>query len=188
MHTLEEIYQKLNSITGTNTSYYPITVQATGQTITYAPGDDGYLEKGAKADPRFTDNGNGTVTDNLTGLIWLKNANYLGSTRTWSDALVAANNLANGIGGLTDGSVQGDWRLPNVRELQSLIDYGRYNPALPAGHPFTNVQSVFYWSSTTYADTTNIPNNAWYVYFYNGVLYVNGKTNSYSVWCVRGGS
>ncbi|NIO68243.1 MAG: DUF1566 domain-containing protein, partial [Anaerolineae bacterium] len=53
--------------------------------------------------------------------------------------------------GLGDGSSEGDWRLPNVRELQSLIDYGRQTPALPSGHPFTGVQSSLYWSSTTHA-------------------------------------
>ena len=81
--------------------------------------------------PRFTDNNNGTVTDNLTKLIWTKNANAFG-TKKWDDALSAANSLASGtIPGLTDGSKAGDWRLPNVRELQSLIDYEFYSPALP---------------------------------------------------------
>ena len=47
-----------------------------------------------------------------------------------------------------DGSVAGDWRLPNLREMQSLMDYGQYAPALPAGHPFFNVESL-YWTSTT---------------------------------------
>ena len=77
--------------------------------------------------PRFTDNSNGTVTDNLTGLIWLKNANCFG-TQTWANALSAANTLNSGECGLTDGSAEGDWRLPNVREQQSLIDYGRFQP------------------------------------------------------------
>jgi len=58
----------------------PAPVPKTGQTTSYATGDDGDLEKGvAWPDPRFMDNGNGTVTDNLTGLIWLKNANCFGA-------------------------------------------------------------------------------------------------------------
>ena len=63
-------------------------VEKTGQTTSYAAGDDGDLEKGVTwPSPRFTDNTNGTVTDNLTGLIWLKNANCFGE-KSWSAALV----------------------------------------------------------------------------------------------------
>lgn len=50
---------------------------------------------------------------------------------------------------LDGNSIVGDWRLPNQRELQSLIDYANYDPALPSGHMFTNVQN-FYWSSTAH--------------------------------------
>ena len=88
--------------------------------------------------PRFTDNNNGTVTDNLTGLIWTKNAN--GFLKYWADALSLANSLKSGDAGLTDGSKAGDWRLPNLQELESLIDYGSNDPALPAGPPFKGVQ------------------------------------------------
>ena len=85
---------------------------------------------------------------------------------------------------LTDGSVAGDWRLPNVRELQSLIDYGQYGPALPPGHPFSGVQSLFYWSSATYVDN---PITAWIVGLGNGVVGNGTKTNPRDVWPVRGG-
>jgi len=55
-------------------------VEKTGQTTYYEPGDDGDLKKGVVwPNPRFTDNEDGTVTDNLTGLIWLKNANCFGA-------------------------------------------------------------------------------------------------------------
>ncbi len=121
-------------------------------------GQDGDLQRGLPwPNPRFTDNDDGTVTDNLTQLIWLKNANCFGK-RTWSEALNDCNTLADGDCGLTDGSVAGDWRLPNVRELNSLIHYGVYYPALPdtAGtgqwsenNPFTGVQVLDYWSGTT---------------------------------------
>ena len=133
---------------------------------------------------RFTDNGDGTVTDNLTALIWLKNANCYG-TRTWAAALSDANALAGSTCGLSDGSVAGQWRLPNVNELHSLIDLTHLLPALPAGHPFTGVQSDYYWSSTTYAGTTS---TAWCVTGYNGnVLSSVGKAFINHVWPVRGG-
>jgi hypothetical protein len=167
-------------------------VPKTGQTTSYATGDDGDLEKGVTwPTPRFTDNGDGTVTDNLTGLIWLKQANC-GGTRNWANALTFANSLydgwtgdgSGGDCGLSDGSSAGDWRLPNVRELQSLIDYGRYYPALPSGHPFTGGQSKLYWSSTTYAPNTSL---AWYVYMSDGYVSAYNQTNTLYVWPVRGG-
>ena len=159
-------------------------VPKTGQTSSEATGDDGDLQKGvAWPTPRFTDNGDGTVTDNLTGLIWLKNADCFGS-RLWATALTDANGLANGACGLSDGSSAGNWRLPNVRELQSLVDYGRYDPALPSGHPFTDVQSGNYWSGSTYA---NITSYAWHVYPSRGNVVAESKTKTYDVWPVRGG-
>lgn len=153
MHTLDEIYNIVldtnSKVSGQSCDWAP--VEKTGQKTSYATGDDGDLEKGvAWPAPRFTDNGDGTVTDNLTGLIWLKNANCFG-TRTWANALSDCNGLASGSCGLTDGSVAGDWRLPNIKEFQSLIDYGFCYPALPSGHPFTNVQGNHYWSGSTYA-------------------------------------
>jgi hypothetical protein len=166
----------------------PAPVAKTGQTTSYSVGDDGYLQKGIPSpNPRFTDNNNGTITDNLTGLIWMKNANCSAiSQKTWSEALTAVGNLADGICGLSDGSLAGDWRLPNVRELQSLVDYGRFGaPSLP----FTNFQDFYYWSSTSYA---GYPGFAWLVDFY-GFLYNSvenvGKDYSYGyVIAVRGGS
>ncbi len=133
---------------------------ATGVVIPCAgTGQDGDKQAGvAWPSSRFADNRDGTVTDNLTGLIWLKDASCTeavgGIEREsglldWPAALTWCNNLANGKCGLSDNSVAGDWRLPNVNELRSLIDYGRHDPALPAGHPFSNVRSVWYWSSTT---------------------------------------
>jgi hypothetical protein len=180
-------------------------VEKTGQTASYLAGDDGYFQKGiAWPNPRFTDNGDGTVTDRLTGLIWLKNANctcfYNGditgqNERDWSGALTAANLLASGYCGLTDGSSVGDWRLPNVRELQSLIHYGFYVPALPntsgtgqwsEGNPFAGVQSSqsSYYYSSTLAPMASHP---WSVCFYYGNV-VNSEGGSLNVWCVRGGN
>lgn len=162
-------------------------VPKTGQTPTVpinpAPeGSDGSLQKGvAWPSPRFTDNSNGTVTDNLTGLIWLQNANCFG-LRNWTTALTDANGLADGACGLTDSSSAGDWHLPNVKELHSLIDFANFNPALPAGHPFTGVQSGRYWSATTYAVSTTF---ACYVFLSNGYVSSAGKTLTYYVWPVR---
>jgi hypothetical protein len=171
-------------------------VEKTGQTASDATGDDGDLEKGvAWPSPRFTDNGNGTVTDNLTGLIWLKDANCFGA-RTWSDALNDCNSLANGSCGLSDGSVAGDWRLPNVRELQSLIHYGFHDPAVPntagtgkwtSGDPFTNVQSWLYWSSSKCTGLSG--DYVWHVDTHIGCTYELIKTNPNTyVWPVRGGN
>lgn len=162
----------------------PAKTWRTGQTTSYEAGDDGDLERGVSwPSPRFTDNGNGTVTDNLTGLIWLKNANCFG-TRNWSQALSDCNGLSNGSCGLTDGSSPGDWRLPNRKELLSLVDYSRYYPALPDGHLFSNVQSSYYWSATTGAHYTGI---AWFVNMYDGDVTHSGKSYSYYVWPVRAG-
>jgi len=164
------------------TLYAP--VPRTGQPTSYATGDDGDLERGvAWPSPRFTDNGDGTVTDNLTGLIWLKDANCFG-LRNWTPALSDANGLASGSCGLTDGSSVGDWRLPNVRELQSLVDYGEFSPALPDGHPFIGVQVYYYWSSTAHATYSS---NAWRVHLGSGYVGDGNKPYAYSVWPVRGG-
>jgi quinol monooxygenase YgiN len=147
-------------------------------------GQDGDLQAGMPwPTPRFTDNGNGTVTDNLTGLVWLKNANPFG-TRTWEQALKDCNSLASGSHGLTDGSKAGDWRLPNINELRSLEDYGAHTPALPANHPFTNVRQSLCWSSTTVASA---PNLARFLFVGIGSCVWDHKSVLMGVWPVRGG-
>ena len=162
----------------------PAPVPKTGQTKFHAIGDDGALERGVIwPNQRFTDNGNGTVTDNLTGLIWLKNANCFGE-RTWQQAIDDCNNLSAGWCGLLDGSSSGDWRLPNVRELHSIIDYGKFDPALPSEHLFTNVQSTYYWSSTTHPSS---PHGAWAITLEDGYLGDDLKTYTRHVLPVRAG-
>jgi len=129
------------------------------------------------APPRFTDNGDDTVTDNNTKLMWTKNAN-LGGSKQWFDALGYCDGFK-----LADHS---DWRLPSLSELNSLIDSSRMNPALPPGHPFTNVQTMYYWSSTTaYAID---PDHAWLVYMRLGDVNRGYKGNEHSVWPVRSGN
>ncbi|MEO5367843.1 MAG: DUF1566 domain-containing protein [Magnetococcus sp. WYHC-3] len=168
-------------------------VARTGQTVSYAAGDDGDLQKGvAWPDPRFDDHGDGTITDNLTGLIWLKNGNCFGS-KAWAHAISSANSLASGACGLSDGSAAGDWRLPNALELWSLIDYANLypDPGLPRGHPFSGVVSDNYWSSSTDASDTR---EAWLVDLRTGHVGTLGKIYDaifscclFYVWPVRGG-
>jgi len=166
----------------------------TGQTTCYdsggavipcaGTGQDGEYQAGTPLpSPRFTVNGNGTVTDNLTGLMWLQNANCFGA-RTWAQALADANGLASGACGLSDGSAAGDWRLPNRHELESLRDLGTFSPVLPAGHPFLNFLNSGYWSSTTHAYYTY---EAWNVDFNLGFVFSTSKADIVFVTAVRGG-
>lgn len=105
-------------------------VEVTGQTTSAADGHDGGIQAGVPfPTPGFSDRGDGTVEDRLTKLTWLKDANCVGF-RTWAQALTDANTLDTGTCGLTNGSNAGDGRLPNVKELQSLIDFGFFNPAV----------------------------------------------------------
>jgi hypothetical protein len=131
--------------------------------------------------PVFVNNGNGTITDTRTGLIWLQDGNC-GGTQTWAAAGTWANGLASSACGLSDGSTAGQWRLPTVKELQSLLDYTQWNPALPAGHPFTNVPNNWYWTSTDYAPG---PTLAWGVYVGYGDVVCVDKTATYRAWAVR---
>lgn len=161
----------------------PASVPKTGQTSVFAAGDDGTYQLGVSVSPRFIDVGDGTVKDNLTGLIWLREANCF-NFQNWATALSDANTLANGSCGLTDGSAAGHWRLPNKNELETLFDFGHAGPALPAGHPFIAVQYFNYWSATTYAANTAF---AWYASFFGGTNNVDRKSNIAYVWPVRGG-
>ena len=183
-YTLDQVYEKA----------IPTQVPKTGQTTSYATGDDGDLEKGvAWPGTRFTDNSDGTVTDNLTGLIWLKDANCFGY-EWWTDALTYCNDLANGECSLTDSSSAGDWRLANVRELLSLIDWAYNGPALSndngdgqwtsgADSSFTDVKSAYYSSSTT---DTDITTEVWIVNLTNGNAVPASKTSfKRYLWCVR---
>ena len=162
-----------------------IELPRTGQTTMNETGDDGDLKMGvAWPDPRFTDHGNGTITDNLTGLIWLKDGNRFGQ-RTWSVALSDCNGLADNGTNLTDGSSAGDWRLPNVNELKSLINAGAAYPDIWLNSQgFSGVQADNYWSSTTYAIDTPY---AWYVYMLMGIVSNAIKTDSHYVLAVRSG-
>jgi serine/threonine protein kinase len=140
---------------------------------------------------RYIDNGNGTVTDNRTGLIWLKNANCF-DRQNWEKAMQSAAQLADGQCGLSDGSKTGDWRLPTKEEWEAMIDK-KYRPALSnavgtdkwkESDAFSGVQTSFYWSSTSGADDST---NAWYVRLVYGLVDAGVKSSTNYVWPVRGG-
>jgi hypothetical protein len=184
-------------VSGANFAAYdgtnpPVTLAATGQQLSYAPGDDASTRKGVAWSPatRFTDNQDGTITDTLSGLIWLKDAGCLGSP-LWSDGLTAVNQLESGACGLTDASSAGEWRMPNLAELESLIDVSASFPALPVNHPFLNVSGGVYWSSTSYYGGVGGSTKAWIIRFSDG-RYMNDSgsnvkaTSMNVIWAVTG--
>ncbi|MBF0352999.1 MAG: DUF1566 domain-containing protein [SAR324 cluster bacterium] len=122
----------------------------------------------------YTDNGNGTVTDSWTQLVWQKEDDD--TTRTWEQALTYCEALV--LGG------QNDWRLPNIRELESLVDAATYSPAINSTY-FPNTNSSNYWSSSSNA---NYSSDAWMVLFIGGSVGYGNKSGTYYVRCVRGGS
>lgn len=179
-------------------TYYNVSAWAWDNdcSVKNPPSQDGEVGAGTVwPSPRFTDNGDGTVTDNLTGLIWLQQANCGGGAVDWSTALsfvAALYDAATDDCGLSDGSVAGDWRVPNIVELLSLLHRAYYNPALPdsagsgkwsEGDPFTGVQNSNYWSSTSYALT--VPSSAWYVSLGTGLSGTSTKSSTNWVWAVR---
>jgi hypothetical protein len=201
------------TIFGVTGTYPPAPVPKTGQVGCYLStgvdasctcGDencprrqDGDLQKGVTwPTPRFTIHDNGTpadtsddtVTDNLTGLMWMRNgdagddcAGADTGIESWADAMdsVAACNEASGFAGYKD------WRLPNRRELFSLIHHGEPSVATWLNNQaFTNVKALIYWTSTT---VQNDMGDAWYVHLSRGVTSYQGKLLSAHVWPVRGG-
>jgi len=115
------------------------------------------------------------VLDKETGLVWQKDLNI--TTYNWHYAFQACALLS--LGG------RKGWRLPMVEELQSLVDPPHANPALPVGHPFTNVQYEYYWSATSRSESS-----AWFVDMGTGYEWgfdKNSGLGNVYVWCVRGG-
>lgn len=178
---------------------------ATGQTTCWnssgtvipcaGTGHDGDVQAGAPLS--FTDNGDGTITDTNTGLMWAKKSDDgsihdKDNSHNWGAAFsvhVAGLNAANFAG-------HNDWRLPNVKELQSIVNYENVSPAVsPAfntgcapGCTVTTcscTQAYFYWSSTSFAGS---PDGAWSVSFFYGDVNGNFKSDSLFVRAVRGGS
>jgi len=142
----------------------------TGQYSSYAFGDDGYYQKGYPigGGQRFIDNGDGTVIDLVTGLMWVKDPGQIPGfydRMYWYDAINACENL--------EFAGWDDWRLPNINELMSIIDHSRYNPAFDTTF-FTPPYDMGtpYWSSTSNASWYD---GAWAVYIYDGYKTCWGK-------------
>lgn len=172
----------------------PAPTRKTGQTAEYTPYDDGTYNKGVEdASPRwiYTQPRTGEITlykagygyrDNNTGLIWYPDASH--AETTFSGAVSHCEDLRTVA--IFQAYLVEDWRLPNIVELQSLINYGQAQPPLPVDHHFTNVQPVFYWSSTSYFPAPTI--YAWGVDLLFGESYHDlQKNNSASTYvlCVR---
>lgn len=114
------------------------------------------------------------ILDRETGAVWEKSPGT--STYVWANATIHCIN--KNVGG------RKGWRLPSVDELASLVDPTNTSPALPSNHPFLNIQSSTYWSSTSGWDTST----AWWTRLSDGLVSGGPKTGSYYVWCVRGGA
>jgi hypothetical protein len=152
---------------------------ATGRNIPcFGSGQDGEFRKGFPWPvPRFEPEGD-TVLDRLTGLIWSMDANLTEFPVTWQEAL-------NYIAGMNRERILGstDWRLPNRRELRSLMSHQTKKPALPEGHPFRNVFPGWYWTSTTAAINTAY---AWYIHMEGARMFYGNKEQFFLLWPVRG--
>jgi hypothetical protein len=171
----------------------PANVWKTGQTTSYYPGDDGDWQMGVFWPiPRFIENGDGTVTDSLTALTWLQDGSCLGAG-PWE---TGHNNIAdfntNPDGFACEGYTADydDWRMPNRKELFSLIDYSQPSPypSVPPDHPFTNLSLNWYWTSTTYAPLTpDNPTWAWSIPLDSVSMSYQHKSGASNFWAVRGG-
>ena len=160
---------------------------ATGQTTSYATGDDGSVARGVKWPlPRFLVNQTfDMVEDSVTGFMWSRNFNLIPTFDATFDKDGAANDgqvtwqhALDFVANLNSAKYLGysDWRLPNITELRSILDLSRTSPALPYAQPFLNVANSSYWSSTTYeADHSQ----AWYVDMNTGNVNVTPKNGSY---------
>jgi serine/threonine protein kinase len=167
-----------------------------GVTSRYTDNGDGTVtdnKTGVVAKYRYTDNGDGTVTDNKTGLIWLKNANCSGREMTWKEAMQWAAKLAHGQCGLSDGSKAGDWHLPTKDEWEAMMDKRYSAPALSnaagtgqwkEGDAFSDVPTSLAWY---WSSTEYNTSSAWSVLLSVGYVDYLGKTNTNYVWAVRDG-
>ncbi|MBV5311310.1 DUF1566 domain-containing protein, partial [Chromatium okenii] len=141
------------------------------------------LVRGGQSFETFADNNDGTVSQTNTGLMWAKcsegqsGANCTGTAKimNWGIALIAAN--SSDLGG------HNDWRLPNLKELQALVDYSHYKPAIDTDY-FPNTPCSWFWSSSPYADYSNY---AWHVAFDDGNPDFDTRGKENYVRIVRGG-
>ncbi|RKY11459.1 MAG: hypothetical protein DRP65_04150 [Planctomycetota bacterium] len=154
----------------------------TGQTIIYAPNDDGDYQKGWAIGGRFvvkTISGDDVVFDRSTGLLWPKDGSKAGCNNgnmlTWANAIIYCEGLS--FAGYSD------WRLPNIYELQSIVEHNGVAPFLYSA--WVNMVSSIYWSSTTYMANTTA---AWCTNFIAGLKNAKTKTENWYLIAVRGGS
>jgi hypothetical protein len=119
----------------------------------------------------YTDNGDGTVTDNVTGLMWQQAVPA--GTYTWAQAVAYCPTLT--LAG------HSDWRLPSVIELVSIVDYGQESPSINPTY-FPSISSEMFWSSSPLAGSSS---TAWYVYFHLGDTYYVDISYTTYVRCVR---
>jgi len=159
------------------TSFFRAEVRAnelpdTGQEQSYTKtfGEDHDYQP-AVSQPSYTDNGDGTITDNRTGLMWVKDGNSAGcingSSTTWESALTFCEGLSY--------AGYSDWRLPNRRELMSIVDYGDQSPAINTTYCPNTKTNYYYWTSTTYVLVSSA---AWSVAFDAGGVNLSNKTGT----------
>ena len=161
-------------------SYPPLK---TGQTNSYfTTGSDGDLQKGVARS--YTDNGDGTVTDKATGLVWQKCSRGQNNDASCTGTATASNwsTAVSYCGSLTLAGKT--WRLPNINELKSIVDTTKTTaPAIDTTIFPSTVASDSYWSSTTFASNTS---SAWVVISSDGQITIGSKTNNFYVRCVSG--
>lgn len=174
-----------------NAAAPPAPAPRTGQTDCYDPiepsvitcagtGQDGDTLTGvAWPKPRFADNGDQTATDKLTGLVWTGDADPAGGYKTWQQALdyIKTLNSRKHLG-------HDDWRLPNIIELESLVNKQPNLATWLNSQGFSNVRMDYYWTSTTYASYTS---HAWSLGMSSGIVAGHSKTDRGYVWPVRKG-
>jgi hypothetical protein len=143
-------------------------------------GQDGELRRGLRLPAERFALQDELVHDLLTGLTWTRNADLAEFPLTWQEALafVAEMNQEAAFG-------HADWRMPNRRELRSLLHFQTRKPALPPAHPFSNVILNWYWTSTSAAIN---PAYAWYVHLEGARMFYGRKDQYYLLWPVRGAS
>ena len=177
----------------------PARLPKTGQTACYdadgngisctGTGQDGDLQKGVVWPiPRFTNNNDQTITDNLTGLMWTQNGNAPGPdvctpgvTKNWQQGMdyAACLNTNNYLG-------HNDWRLPNMIELRSLVHYELADTSAWLNtQGFTNVDSSGYWSSNYSPIAPGY--HALIVFLSDGQTSADYRRSAYHVWAVRDG-
>ncbi len=191
---------------GSNTS--TVELPATGMTTSFYSGDDGDLQKGVSLPrPRFDGDGNGNITDKLTELIWLKDANCIKThypefdrDGTPGDGMVTWQHALDFVAGINAGlypdcgAGHTDWRLPNLWELLSLVNFNYRLPALSNayGHAhwsennaFAHVDNRPYWTSTPGA--WPVEASAWSINMASGDFSQDHVDYTSNVWPVRGG-